>query len=1008
MIHYCIQRPVAVLMSFGALLLFGLAALHVLPVSLLPAIETPQLVVRVRLPNTPATALEQQVTTLLRENLLTVSGLEDIESKTANHTASLSLYFRFGTRMDIAFIEVNEKIDQLSNQLPREMARPQVIRLSTSDIPLMRLQVIPKRREAYDQVSALVQKTIKKRLEQLPGVSLVDLHGIRETGYEIQIKADVLQAVGIRTEVLTTVIQQANRELGSISVRDGQYRYFLRVGTPLQDPQAIGQLPVPLPNGAILPLYKLATVRTITLEPTGYHLFNGKEGMVLTIHKQANAQMDKLAPTIESLVTKLQNEYPDVSLHLTQNQHFLLEASIDNLVQSLIAGGILTIAILFLFLGNFASPALMGVSIPISLVCTFTLFYTLDISLNIISLSGLALGLGILIDNTIVVLDNITRKRRSGMPTAESCSTGTEEVVAPVISQVLTTIAIYLPLILLSGLAGVLITDQAIALTISLLVSLLIACILIPTLYYLVFKKATSEMREDTRFYLWILQGYHTWISWIFRNPYPVLILTALVGIAGIWMVIKLPVTALPDLKKTETQVHIDWNAPIDAAENLRRTKALDQLLQQAGATLRESDAGIPQFLYIQEDYTTTQAQLYYRASSPQEKQRIDSRVRQWLRAEYPQAQCSISDAPNAFTQLFERRVPYFEAQFQPRTGSFTIEHALRLEHILHQIHEIGWVKGEGFSQEPIIELIPDALRMAQYGVSWSELHAHLAFSFGNTSITEIRRFGDTRILRLEQPRDKHTLLNGSIPRAGGGSIPLRAIATYRYTSDYKYITASKTGQYKSVRFDEPAKDYERIQRALRKLASKNDFYITFSGTHLKNQENSRQLRTILIFALALLYLILAIQFEHLLQPLLVMSTLPMGIFGSALFLYLRGASLDMMAAIGFIVVLGIITDDPILKIHTINRLRKVYETQGLPPTYALERAIREAGEVCLKPVLMTSLTTILALIPILFSESIGADLQKTMVLVITGGLSVGTFFALGFIPLAYWLTAKK
>jgi len=1008
MTRYLVQRPIAVLLCFTVLIVFGLAALRLLPISLLPNIDVPQIVIRVNYPNTAAATLEENVVKGIRENLLSLNGIQNIESKSANHSALLYLTFDFKTRMDLAYIEANEKIDRLSSLLPRDMPRPQVMRINTSDIPIIRLQVIPQRKEEYLEIAELTEKVLKKRLEQLEGVSLVDLNGKRSAIIAVTPNTAALRSLNTDESALSTAIQSANQELGSLSIRDGQYRYFVKVANRLEGPSDIAQLPVRTPGG-VVPLERLAKVETITEVPSGYHLYNGQDGLVITVQKQPLSKMNELTPKILEAVASFRKDYPQVRFALTQDQTFLLNAGISNLYQDLLFGGILAIAVLFLFLGNIASPTLMGISIPVSLIITFVFFWAFGISLNIISLSGLALGIGMLIDNSIVVLDNITRKRRSGLSMIDSCSVGVQEVTAPVISQVLTTIAVYAPLVLMSGLAGALVYDQAIALSISLGVSLLVAFVLAPLLYRLFLRSEPEQQREDTRFFRWVAKGYHRLIDFVFRFKVLFLVFTLGLMLLGGWMVSNAPIAALPKLERRETLLRLDWNEPIDAQENLRRMRELDRIIKPY-SRVREAEVGLRQFLLQQEDNSVARTDFYYACNSQPEREKLDAKVSQWLKTHYPQSLFELRDAPNAFTQLFSSNAPYFEAKIKPANGGFNAASLAALNQHLPQLLATNGQKGAGLQEEPGIELLIDANKMAHYGVTSSNVRDQLQRLFGQFNITEIKRFGSVKRIRFStsETNDWEQKLQNSIQGQNNQYYPLREFVQVQMSSNYKFITADKGGEYKSILFTNPQLNYGQLQDKMSTWGKNHGFSLDFSGRYFEARENLRLLLQIFAISIVLLYFILAVQFENLVQPLLVMLTMPLGVFGAMLLLYANGAALDVMAAIGFVVVLGIIVDDPILKVDTINRLLAQYLEQGMPPRQALERAIYDAGDICLKPLLMTSLTTSLALVPVLFTSGIGADLQKTLVYVIVGGLTIGTFFTTCFIPLVYWLTAKK
>lgn len=1008
MVRYLVQRPVAVLTCFLVLIIFGLVALRQLPVSLLPSIDVPQILVRIDYPNTAAATLEENIVKPLRENLLTLNGLQNIESKCANHTALLYLQFDFKTRMDLAYIEANEKIDRLSSFLPRDLPRPQVMRINTSDIPLVRVQVTPRDPSAYLEIAELTEKVIKKRLEQLEGVSLVDVNGTRQAILAISPDPGALQALNIDPSAIAAAIKGASQDLGSLSIRDGQYRYFVKVTNQVEDASDLARLPVRTPGG-VVPLERLAQVSSVSAPPTGYHLFNGVEGLVITVQKQPRSKMNELTPRIAAEVAALRRDYPQVRFALTQDQSFLLRAGIENLYQDLLYGGLLAVAVLFLFLGNAASATLMSISIPVSLIITFVFFWCFDLSLNIISLSGLALGIGMLIDNSIVVLDSITRQRRSGLTMVDACALGVQQVVAPVLSQVLTTVAVYAPLVLLSGLAGALVFDQAIALTISLGVSLLVAFVLAPLLYRLFLPRDTQPLRDDTRFFRWVAHGYHQLVDWVFRYKGLVLFTAFALMALGGWLLVNAPVTALPAIERQETLLALDWNEPIDAAENLRRVRRLDQELATL-ATVREAEVGLRQFLLQPEDNTPARADFYYACRSQAERIRLDARLQTWLKRNYPRAIFELRPAPNAFTQLFTTTNPFFEVKVQPANGRWNAAAQDAWQAQVPSLLALGAQKGPGLLEEPGIELQIDAAKLATYGIAPAVVQEELQRLFGQYTITTIKNFGEVKPIRFQTAAagDWPAQLLQTVPGQNNQAYPLAAFIHVQPRNQNKFITADKKGVYQSLRFEDPRLDYRGLQQRLQTWGKDHGFSVECQGRYFEAQDNLWLLGQIFMVAVLLLYFILAVQFENLLQPLLVMLTMPLGIFGSMALLYVHGVALDVMAAIGFVVVLGIIVDDPILKVDAINRLLQQHLAAGLSRAQALDLAIHEAGEICLKPLLMTSLTTSLALVPVLFTSGIGADLQRPLVYVIVGGLTIGTFFTTCFIPLVYWLTARR
>jgi multidrug efflux pump subunit AcrB len=936
--------------------------------------------------------------------MLTVQNIKDIDSKSANHSAWIYMYYEHGSRMDLAYVEVNEKLDHIISSIPSDVQRPVVTRINTSDVPVMRLHVLPKNNEpGMAELSILTERVIKKRIEQVQGVSLVDING--QVQEEIAIIPDMvaLNTYGLSPDDIHRAVDAGNKELGSLSIRDGQYRYFVRVANSIADIESIKNLAVPVQNNYI-PLHRLAEVSRIPAQSLGYHLHDSTQGLVLTIQKQVDARMTDLMVNLNAAITMIKKDYPQLRFEVSRNQNFLLDAGIDNLKQDIVYGGILTILLLFLFLGHWSAPTLMSISIPLSLVISIVFFYLFHISFNIISLSGIALGIGMLIDNSIVVIDHISRKRKSGLPLIDSAIQGTQEMTAPVISQVLTTVAVYAPLVLLHGMAGDLIKDQAKALTISLLVSLLVAFILAPLLYrYLISWISKGQIKEDTIFYRWIEKGYHRMIDHILQYKLFYFLFTLCLMPIGFWIATILPVRALPEIEKTESLVKIDWNEEIDALENKKRTEKIVALIAPSVIS-SESDIGIKQYVLQEEKSNVQSSELYFQCKNETEKKSVDRRVLEYITKQYPKSVLKIEDVPNAFTQLFSTDKSYFEARF------------LDINEELNPVVQDYLAKnpaskpGDSQSKETYLEIIPDYAKMTLYGINRSQLDNTLARIIGVLHVTDIKKGGSvTKVVLKDNDKSISALEQAQLKNIQGASYNLKEFIQLAYLDQYKYILADRSGKYKSMIWDRSStQNIKGIENSMAEIARKTSSPVHFQGQYFDDQAQLKQLVFIFIIVALLMYFILAIQYESIWQPFLVMLTIPLGITGAMIVLWLTGSALDTMAAIGFIVILGLIVDDPILKVETLNRLRKKYLSEGCVFDDALLKSmIHEAGSICLKPLLMVSLTTSLALVPILFIPGIGNELQKPMVWVIVGGLSIGTFFTTWFVPLAYWYSMK-
>jgi multidrug efflux pump subunit AcrB len=993
MTGFLIRRPIAVLMSMLALAVFSIMALTRLPVSLLPDIEVPQIIVRIAYPNHAAAEIENNVLKTIRESLVTLNNIKNIESKAGNEYGQVNLSFEYGSNMALAYIDANEKIDRLITQLPQDLPRPQVIKISTTDIAVLRVQVLPEGKEQLTETSLFAQRVLKKRLEQIDEISLVDINGMQFPALSIQPHRAQMTALGLDEAQLQQAIMQQNQQIAGISVKDGQYRYYLKVSNPLQTASDLERLPLRLADGQVIQLRQVARVEQSIQAREGLHLFAQEEGIVINVHKQARAQLTTLIPKVEESLEQFRKDYPQLRFAITQDQSALLNAGISNLQSSLLYGGVFAFMVLFLFMGNARLPIIIGVSLPLSVLFSFLLFYLFGLSINIISLSGLALGLGMLIDNGIIILDNITRLQTEGKTLFESCVQGVGQVRAALISSMLTTLAVFVPLIFLSGIAGALFFDQALAVGIILSMSLLVAFILLPLLYRLFFERYQSAPKTDTGFYNSILAGYTHLHKLSFKRPLLSFLLIALL-IPAAWLISrKLALEGLPPINKKELLLQVQWNESISLDENKNRVLQLLQTFA-AQSVNAEADIGISQYLLKTDEPGLQYAEIYLKLHDEADVEGMRRQLQHYFTQRYPQSKADIMPAPDAFEQLFNTAQPWMEARIKSLDKEMLSE--ADLQKIVTDFTALGAAPYAGMATETLLKLQVDFDKLRQYSIDNTTIQESLRRTFSDYRITELRQFASSIPVNL-QTNDfsvEEKLRQNTLRNADGQEYPLSLFVTLHYSNDFKELHADMGGTYQSVKWDTPVKDAEHLISKSTDIAKQHQLAINFKGTWFDNQQNLQELMLILGLSVLLLYFILAAQFESIVQPLIVIATMPLGVSGSLLVLWLAGGSINIMSAIGMIIMLGIMVNDAILKIDTINRLIK----EGS----SLAEALEHAGAIRLKPIIMTSVTTILALLPILFASGIGADLQKPLVHAVMGGLTIGTFTAIFFIPLMY------
>lgn len=495
MIKFLIQRPIAVLMAFTACFIIGLVTYSTLPISLLPNIAIPEITVQVASANTSARELENTIVKPLRGQLIQVSTLKDIHSESRDGAGIIRLSFEYGTNTDLAFIEVNEKIDAAMNYLPKEAERPKVIKASATDIPVFYLNLTLKNDSAYGateqhsflELCEFAESVIKRRIEQLEEVAMVDVTGILERQVQIVPDKDKLAMMGLSIGDIESALSSNNVEPGSMTVRDGYYEYNIKFSTLLRTAEDVENIYL-RKDDRIVQLKDFCKVSVVPVKEKGVSLSNGKRAVSLAVIKQADENMDKMKQALVGTMTYFQLVYPEIDFSISRNQTELLDYTISNLQQNLSLGFLFICLVAVLFLGDVKSPLVIGLSMVVSIVISFVFFYLCNMSLNIISLAGLILALGMMIDSSIIVTENISQYRERGYSLRRACVTGTSEVVTPMLSSSLTTIAVFAPLIFMSGIAGAIFFDQAFSVTVGLMVSYLTGIMLLPVLYLLVYR----------------------------------------------------------------------------------------------------------------------------------------------------------------------------------------------------------------------------------------------------------------------------------------------------------------------------------------------------------------------------------------------------------------------------------------------------------------------------------------------------------------------------------------
>ena len=1021
-----LHRPIAVTMCIIALTVIGILSLRHIPVSLMPDIDIPQITVQVSMPGYSAQEVERNVVSPLRGRLMQVAGITDIRSESRMDAGSVRMTFEPGSNVNLLFIEVNEKVDRAMNQMPKEMERPKVMKASAMDIPAFFLDLTPADSSRFAQLSKFARNVVVKRIEQLPQTAMVDVSGTVGTEIDCIPDYEKLQAMGMSVSDIESAIKRNNITLEALSIVDGIYRYNIHFDSQLLTRKDIEDIYINH-QGRLLQLKDVCQVEEHTATRNGLVRHDGKECVTMAIIKQNDARMEELKQSMDELLDDMRKEYPDINFQLTRDQTRLLQFTIENLKGNLYMGALMACLVLMLFMKKWRLSLLVVLSIPLSLIITILCFYLLGISMNVISLSGLILGVGMMVDNAIIVVDNITQKVEKlkslkGEKLEGVVVRSTREVFTPMLSSVLTTCSVFLPLIFLSGTAGALFYDQAMGITTALFASLLVATVVIPVYYMALHKKGEKvkrlkgeklkRLKGGSKFFTLhfsLFTLYEAVLKWTLRHARLILALFIISIPLMAFMVLHIEKERMPKVAQDDTLLTIDWNSNISALENDRRIAGMMEAIKKEVQT-STCMIGAQEFMLAHtKDITSSEAACYLKAEDAESLDSIKRQCTAYLQQRYPQASAEYSEPGNLYNLIFSTDEADLEIHLQNREGRRpTIDASRAFRDTL--LRHFPNLEISPVMTETNIRYVADMEQMALYKVSYDALYRRLRELVSRGTVFSINEGAQSVPVKTASPLaplrgEGGHILAETVKNADGTDIPISYLVREAKGEDYKRLQAGNGGEFYTLSLNAKDREVEEVMAFVNEYIHRphSQYSASFAGGYFSSRKLIGELSVVLAVALALLYFILAAQFESLVQPLIILLEMVVDVFFVLVGLWILGESLNLMSMTGLVVMSGIIINDSILKIDTINR--SPHLKSGTHK--GLIRAIMEAGRRRLRPIVMTSLTTILALLPFLSHGSMGAAIQYPLSLTLVIGMTIGTAVSLFFIPMLYYLIAE-
>lgn len=1054
LIEIATERRVTIVMSTVAIVLFGLVSLSRLSVNLLPDISYPTITIRTELTGAAPVEVENLLTKPIEETVGVIRNVRLVRSVSRTGQSDVTLEFLWGTDMDIAGVDVREKIDLL--QLPLEADRPLLLRFDPSSEPIMRLGLLQKEgADATESVAVdailkslrrLAEDRIKNDLEAEEGTAAVKVSGGLEDEIEIQVDQQKLSQLGISINEIAQRIRAENVNLSGGRLEEGTQRFLVRTINEFQTVEEFSDAIVA--NAAGLPVY-LRDVATVTRgykEREAITRVNGNESVELAVYKEGDANTVQVAKRVERRLAQIREALPE-SLELIKiyDQSKFISAAIQQVTSAALFGGLLAIMVLYGFLRDSRATTIIAVAIPISVIGTFLLMYTNEVSLNIMSLGGIALAVGMLVDNAIVVLENIVRKREEGQSVLEAARNGTAEVSTAVIAATLTTIAVFFPMVFITGIAGQLFRDQALTVTFALIFSLIVALTLIPMLAALGTESryaaddAPSPAGWFTRFAALIIRGFGfifmlvKWAFWailwvptwllqrfhgaVARRYEPVLawslrhravVVTGAIAIffSTMTLVPGLGTELIPQLSQGEFNVDLRLAPGTPLAETDRAIHAAQAVAAGIDdVAISYSVAGTGNRLDANpvdagEHTGTLSITLRGSAGRAEENQAMHA-----MRQE-------LSRLPGVQYEFSRPALMSFAAPLQIEIAGFNLVGlASTSQAIIGKMTASGRYTDIRTTVEdgnPEIQIVFDQERAAKLGLAVRDIadrvvanvRGELAtrYTWRDKKIDVLVRSVDTRNASIEEIR------NLIVNPAAEHPVTLQAVADVHVSkgpAEVRRIAQERVAIVSAnIAFGDLGAAVAEVRDIIDTTPMPSGITVTVSGQNEEMQESFTSMQFALALAVFLVYLVMASQFESLIHPLVILFTIPLALVGAVLALYVTGTTINVIALIGVIMLAGIVVNNAIVLVDLINQLRE----KGVDKT----EAILEAGRARLRPIMMTTATTALGLLPMAIGFGEGAEVRTPMAITVIGGLLVSTLLTLVVIPVVYSLLDRK
>ena len=1016
-----VRRPITVYMITSVLVLLGAISFTRLPVDLMPEVQNPTLTVRTAYPGVAPEEVENMVTRPMEAALSSTPGVYRINSTSAEGSSTVRVSFDWGVNLDEATNEVRTRVDRVRGALPEEVEPPTIFKFDVSQFPILFLAVSGDREPR--EMRTFIEDEIQPRLERVPGVAAVDIRGGVRREIHVQLSIDKLRSYNLSVNQIVDVLRRENQNRPVGPVDEGKYEVLLRTQGEFKNVDQVRNVVIASRDGVPIYLRDVADVKDASEEVRQVVRVDDKPGIRLAIRKQSGANTVAVADKVREEIDRIHKAFPDMSIWPIIDTSNFIQQSINNVRTSAISGAILAVMILLLFLRNLRSTMIVAVSIPIAVIGTFALMYFYDFTLNTMSFGGLALGVGMLVDNAIVVLENIFRHREGGLTHKEAAVLGTSEVSSAIVSSTLTTVAVFVPLVFLTGMTGIMFQQLSYVVTFSLICSLLVALTLIPVLS----AKYLKVRPPDAKAHPWLSkvleksgamldrldQRYQRAIHWSLAHRKSV-VLGAVALFAGSMALVPLiGFEMMPETDEGEVRVSLELPAGTKIEVTNELSKRIEEILMREVPETEHilSEVGGGGWMSSSTHTSDIRLKLVDKSKRSRSSQEIANSLRSKINIQPGLITRSRSGSNNFMMRLSPGSGAGDRVSVEIRGHDMAVasELAKTVKDVIESVPGVTDAMISRREGMPEMIIAVDRAKAASIGINASAVADTLETVVGGRTASQFRQEGDEYniMVRLSEEERANIAQIGQIPivTPGGQSVPIGSLVTMQRREGPVSIERQDQERIVGVSANYANRDLgsimQDIDAQLSALSVPLGFSFNYGGEYEEQQKSFKELMLVLVLAIILVYMVMAAQFESLRDPLIILFSIPLAAIGIALMLFLTNTTFNVQAFIGTIMLAGIVVNNAIVLIDYTNLLRR---RDQLP----LRHAVELAGRRRLRPILMTTLTTVLGLVPMALGFGEGSEVQAPMARVVIGGLVTSTLITLLFIPTIYTMIEER